>query len=379
MAVQAAVPSAAPGQGVAPLPPLPASALEQLAGEPSQPRTLPVTRMATRADLDGPRTLSVRITRATQLRSVVQLLIRGTPFSAIVHSSVRGTFAGELRSLTLRQALEAVLFPSNLDYDVRGTVIRVFPRRPATRIFPLDLVAVRRSWQSRSDPGESVTTTGVSDALTEVDQGVRSLLSADGRHYLDRRAGLVQVTDFAERLERVALYLEAVHQRAARQVLLDVQIYRVLLRPGLAALASGPGIVADRAAFMRTLEASGTVQTLASPRFFAMNNEAAMVRLAPDDGQGRPGASLMLTPQISSDGIVQLSVVPRIAVGAPDGSPAAGRAVNESDTVLRMREGETVVFSGFPYAASAHERAEVVVLLTPIIVVPSVVSQAGQR
>jgi hypothetical protein len=53
--------------------------------------------------------------------------------------------------------------------------------------------------------------------------------------------------------------------------------------------------------------------------------------------------------------------------------------VNESDTVLRMREGETVVFSGFPYAASAHERAEVVVLLTPIIVVPSVVSQAGQR
>ena len=53
-----------------------------------------------------------------------------------------------------------------------------------------------------------------SDAFAEIDRGVAALLSPDGRHHVDRRAGLVHVTDHRERLDQVALYLETVQVRA---------------------------------------------------------------------------------------------------------------------------------------------------------------------
>ena len=48
------------------------------------------------------------------------------------------------------------------------------------------------------------------------------LLSPDAVFNIDRKAGLVQVTDFPERLDRVALYLDTVHDRVHRQVQIDV-------------------------------------------------------------------------------------------------------------------------------------------------------------
>ena len=45
----------------------------------------------------------------------------------------QGTFAGELKDVTLRQAIESVLTPNGLSYDLDGAVIRVFPRRTETQ------------------------------------------------------------------------------------------------------------------------------------------------------------------------------------------------------------------------------------------------------
>ena len=114
-----------------PLPDLPVLSLEQRSTAPR-----PVTQVSLSAaggGLDGPQTLSVSVTRPTSLVTVLQLLFHGTAFNTVVHSPLRGTFSGELRNVTLRQALEAVLFPSGLGYDVRGTVIRVFPRTTTRR------------------------------------------------------------------------------------------------------------------------------------------------------------------------------------------------------------------------------------------------------
>ena len=78
--------------------------------------------------LDGPRTLSVSLPAPTPLATVLQRLFRGTAFSTVIPPSVQGTFSGDLRDVTLRQALEAILSPSGLGYDVRGTAIHIFPR-----------------------------------------------------------------------------------------------------------------------------------------------------------------------------------------------------------------------------------------------------------
>jgi hypothetical protein len=110
----------------------PVSKLEDLNGARPQvsPQRLPRESAATR--FDGPR-LSATFARALPIRAVLSLLVHDTPFTAIVDASVHGTFGGELRDLTVRQALEAVLRPAGLDYDVQGTLIRVFPRRSGQR------------------------------------------------------------------------------------------------------------------------------------------------------------------------------------------------------------------------------------------------------
>ena len=78
--------------------------------------------------LDDPRTLTLSVIQPTPLRTVLQLLFRGTAVSAVVPASLTGTFSGELRNVTLRQALDAVVSHSGCGYAVRGTVIHVFPR-----------------------------------------------------------------------------------------------------------------------------------------------------------------------------------------------------------------------------------------------------------
>ena len=102
--------------------------LEPLIGTP-RPGNQPVTPARPAATgLDDPRTLTLSVIQPTPLRTVLQLLFRGTPVIAVVPGSLTGTFSGELRNVTLRQALDAVLAQSGFGYDLRGTVIHVFPR-----------------------------------------------------------------------------------------------------------------------------------------------------------------------------------------------------------------------------------------------------------
>ena len=191
---------------------------------------LPVTQLddQIRADLDGPRRVSLTVSRPMALRDLLLLLVNGTPLSLVADEGVSGEFVGDLKDLSMRQALEAVLFPRGLDYDVEATLIRVFPRRAATRLFDVNYVNVRRTWRrgvrsaisADGDRGGLPSTTLVpgtagaagaaelsasveSDPLDELAKGVQALLSESGRMHMDRTAGLVQVTDFSERLEQV--------------------------------------------------------------------------------------------------------------------------------------------------------------------------------
>ena len=109
------------------LPDLPVRSLEPLSGAPP-PGTPTASTPAGAEGLDAPRTLSLSLTHPTPLRTVLELLFRGTAYTTVTPASLRGAFAGELRNVTLRQALEAVLAPSGLHYHIRGTVIHVVPR-----------------------------------------------------------------------------------------------------------------------------------------------------------------------------------------------------------------------------------------------------------
>jgi MSHA biogenesis protein MshL len=415
-------------------------ALQPQAQRPGELSSLPMTQLDDRrADLDGSRRISLTISRPLPLRDMLELLLTGTPLSFVLEDGVGGSFSGALTNLTMRQALEAVLFPRGLDYDVQGSLVRVFPRKAATRLFDVNYLNLRRTWQRSvrsavSPPGPhapalELSTSSESDLFGELGQGVQALLSESGRMHVDRSAGLVQVTDFADRLDQIGVYVEAVQLRATRQVRIEARVLQVTLGGAAAAIdwnaaaarsgalvgkESGRAVgmrIEDFDALKRALGEQGTVTMIAAPHVVAMNNEPAVMRAGTQgvyfttasqlDQAGRlertstpvailEGLTLTVTAQIASDGIVQLSVAPTYTEKTGQTKSASGDVfpvlqVSEADTLVRVQDGDTVVVSGFLqdrlqarpgsglagfFGAQAREtvKTDLVILLTPTVV-----------
>ena len=392
------------------IPDLPAIRVESVYGlqSPSTSPTFPITRLddgQASGDLDRVPAGTLTFAHPLPVRDVLFMLFRGTPFSVVFDPAVTGTFTGELTDLTLRQALEAVLVPAGLDFERRGRVVHVFPRRVETRLFEVSVVDAGRNWRRRTGTGEAgsgeVTATVAADFFEELASGVQALLSPSGRMHLDRTAGIVQVTDFAERLQQVGLYIEAVTLRATRQVRLSARVLDVALTDQRsidwmavaksAGVVIGPGAgihVDDLDGLVRAIGAFGAVRTIAVPQILAMNNQPATIRIgavpgaavAESDPLGVPATfALSITPQIGADGIVHMTVSPAYA---DEQRGRAARQMTEADSVMRVRGGDTVVIAGLirewgdaavaggtsGSTGEARIRRELVVLLTPTVV-----------
>jgi type II secretory pathway component GspD/PulD (secretin) len=388
--------------------------------------TLPLTQLDERAlaaDLDN-RAFTLTFAQPVPIRDLLLLLVRGTTLSVVPDPAIGGTFIGELKNVTVRQALGLILPPLGLDYGLDGGFIRVFPREPETRLFDLNYLATIRTGTTlvggASAGGSSASVAGTTgaDVFAEIANGLKTILSERAAFNVDRKAGLLQVSDFPERLDRVSLYLDTVQDRVHRQVQIDVRVVEVELGDSAAqsldwaALARGgadgaasqrPNMVglrvADVGQFLAALQAQGRVSLVASPRVLALNNEPALVRAvsqAPDAVAGeRPqvgSVTLEVTPQITSDGLVTLSVSPIVTIQDADArdQPPSITAIRETDTLARIASGETLVVAGFARDRETRERrntgirggwfgrstvvtktrVELVILLTPRIVGP---------
>ncbi|HET7619036.1 MAG TPA: hypothetical protein VFK20_11045, partial [Vicinamibacterales bacterium] len=322
---------------------------------------LPVTGVDPRslAQLDATHIATVSFAEPAPLHVVFALLLRDTSFGLALDPGVEGTFYGELKDVSLRQAIEIVAQPRGLGYALDGRTIRIFPVRPGTRYFDLNVLA---------DPAAA----RAGDPFADIEAGIRTLLSPAGAVHVDRLAGLAQVTDAPDRLDRVAAYLEAVHTRRARQVRVQARVLTVALREGRAidwravraslGLAAQPPAaafaVADLDALQSALGALGTVRVDAAPEVVVLNNAAATLRLglrdASLDARADPaalteGLTLRVVPQIAADGIVQLSIAPSWTA-RPDGrmraDGAAPLSVSEAETQVRVYDGDTIVLPG---------------------------------
>jgi hypothetical protein len=96
---------------------------------------------------------------------------------------------------------------------------------------------MKRAWQRRvrsvsgdeAFPAAELSASVQTGLLRTAVRRRAQLLSPSGRMHVDSNAGVVQVTDFADRLDQVGLYLETVTLRASRQVRLDARVLEVTL------------------------------------------------------------------------------------------------------------------------------------------------------
>ncbi len=350
------------------------------AQRPAQlPPPLPLTQLDDRAlsaDLDN-RAFTLTFAQPVAVQDVLLLLVRGTSLSIVPDPSINGMFIGELKNVTVRQALALILPPFGLDFATDGGFIRVFKREPETRIYDVSFLASERAGSSSvgSDAAGSasrVTTSTKADVFGDIAKGIPTILSDKGTFNVDRKAGLVQVTDVRERLDRVGVYLDAVQDRVQRQVQVEARVLEVELNDEKAVALDWSSLrtARDMDKVMAALSAQGTVKMLANPRLSMLNNEPGIVKT--------DAITLGVTPQISQDSIITLALSPMVAAPQP----------LSSDMVARVADGETIVIAGLGRDRETRERksggisggwfgrttvvtkkhVELVVLLTPRIV-----------
>jgi MSHA biogenesis protein MshL len=402
-------------------------------------------------------TLSLNFAEPISIRELLLLLVRDTTLSVVLDPDVEGTFAGDLKNVTLQQAFDLVLEPHGYVADFEDNVVRVRREQVQTRLFNINYVATRRSGtrgtglmgsygQGAYGYGAngamvggigaagyggtyggsggiggsqaSVSGTDSGDVFEELQAGIETLLSDVGKLNIDRKAGLVQVTDLPSRLDKIAVYIEAYETRALRQVRIVAKILEVELREEFSAgldwalLVKNAGnavAVTQRLAptrgsgaftigvnindFKGLLDAfagQGRVNVMASPWVMAMNNEPAVMRVGTQDvyfvttsqvdaSSGQilqtvvtpqtinEGVTLSVTPQITADGVINMSIMPSITERTGTATSRLGDqvpivSVRETDTLVRVHEGETIVIAGLMQDRTSADTTKVPIL-----------------
>jgi MSHA biogenesis protein MshL len=396
---------------------------------PAQPplRPLAVTQLDERqqgSDLESTRPITITLSEPTPIPDLLLMLVRGTRLSVVPDPDVQGTFRGELKDVTLRQAFEMILQPHGYDYSVQGNLVRVFRRRFETRRFDLNYVITRRTGSRTLSASNAITPSGApgmnpatpangqgssaevvdtdaGDIFADLSAGVQTLLSPEGRFNMDRKAALLQATDFPDRLDQIQLYLDAVQHRATRQVQIQAKVIEVVLSEEFAAglnwhllikhagdsvsltqnvapTAAGTLTVGlnikDFTGLLSAFASQGRVNVMASPTVNALNNEPAIMRVGTQDVffktttqtdavTGRilqttvepqaitEGVVLSVTPQIAGDGMINMSISPSLTERTGQATSRFGDtvpilSVREADTMVRVHENETIVIAG---------------------------------
>ena len=239
-----------------------------------------------------------------------------------------------------------------------------------------------------------------------------------------RKAAVLEVTDYADRVDRIGLYLEALQTRAARQVSIQAKVIEVelndefssgidwtllLRRAGdsVSLMQDAPPSggtrpftavfnINDFAGLLTALAGQGRVNVMATPQVNVLNNEPAVMRVGKQDvffrttsqvdTTGRTvhttveplaiveGVLLGVTPQISGDGTITLSITPSLTERTGQAVSRFGDTVpilsiREADTLVRVHENETVVIAGL-MGTRAKRKTDLVILLTSTVVAP---------
>lgn len=444
-------------------------------------------------------TLSLSFSEPIAVRDLLLLLVRDTGLSVVPDPDVSGSFTGELKNVGFRQALDLILQPLGLEYTIQDNIVRVIRRQVQTRIFNLNYVATRRSGsrglaasssagggnqgvgggagfggggggnsaglgnqgaQGGGGSSASVSATDSSDLFADIALGLQTLLSPEAKFNMDRKAGILQISDFPANLEKVSQYLDHIETRVNRQVEIQAKIIEVELRDEFSGginwnnifRAAGNAVtltqrlapttsqgaftasinIRDFTAFVDAFATQGKVNVLSSPRVVAMNNEPAVMRVGTQDvffvttsqvdaTTGRilqtvvtpqsitEGVVLSVTPQISAEGIIHMSINPSITERTGQATSRFGDtvpiiSVRETDTLVRIQEGETIVIAGLMQDRSSIDKTKVpiigdtpivgglfrreervtrktdlIILLTPTIMTPGEIAKAAVR
>jgi len=415
------------------------------------------------------------------LRLLLSVVSAYFGLNVVMDRDITETVSLNLIDVTLEEALEVILVPLKLEYQLDGELLRVTVPPMENRTFEFNYVTTQRTL-SRSLSATATTggggtggagggtvtgggggggsSTSISgseetDLLGDIETGLQVLKSPTGSVVYNQMAGLIFATDFRKNLDTIANFLEMVQNAVNRQVVIEARIIEVKLNDDFQAGIDWSAVVGNLTltqafgtarsgftmqggdgnytALIQALNQRGPVNVLSSPTVSTLNNQPAIMRVGTLDvffttpTQVDPrtgtivqtattpntinvGVVLDVTPQISGDGIITMNIHPTITERTGQATSRDGSSVpivdgRESDTVVRVAGGDTIVISGlisgrtleaetrapvlgslplignlFRKVSRENRKTDMVILLTPrILTVRSAAEYARQR
>ena len=198
---------------------------------------------------------------------VFMALVSGTRYSMLLAPEVSGNVTVSLKSVTVREALEALRELYGYEFKFQGTRIYIQPNTMQTRIFPINYLAGKRLGQSdvrvtsgsitmannssgtsatsstagtttnngntttSGPPSSQIATTQNSDFWSDLTKALTSIVGTqDGRSVIVNAAsGVVLIKAFPADIRSVEEYLRLTQLIAERQVMLEAKIISVEL------------------------------------------------------------------------------------------------------------------------------------------------------
>lgn len=358
------------------------------------------------------------------LEDVLDALSNQAGFSVIWDKEVdrRTQLSVEFEDLTLSEALDAIFAPTDYLYSTLSPTLHV--KLTDTRVFELGYVPnkVTSQMQVGGDVLGSIPNvggmsgrfqiTGTTDEVavdlwSQVEEGLKKIVSSEGKYFINRLAGVVTVTDRKRNLKMAEEFIGNLRRALCRQVLIEAEVVEVTLEKAeswgvdwsavhsfiadnknidlTATQTLGlPGSVVEFTAsrhdanlVLDMLARYGEVNVLSKPRLNVMNGQTAMINvgrvisyweltgLSAGGEVGQPivfpeqktvllGLTMGVTPYISSDGYVTLQVTPIVSDASSYSEfqfenqtlKAPNIDIKETSTQVRMKNGETVVIGG---------------------------------
>jgi MSHA biogenesis protein MshL len=217
--------------------------------------------------------------RDLNIQDVLLAFSKESEFNIVIDPELSGKVTIDLKRVTLKEALDAILSPLGWTYHVDGRFIKVLRPQLETRLFTLNYIATKRSGkrevyaststsgglQTSALPGQQTALspggvrTGYTDLVSvdevdfwkEIQKGLEALIFGSieeketpsekekatwtkvdekgKKLVINKSTGVILVTDYPVHLNKVAFYLETVEGSSQRQVSIQAKIMEVIL------------------------------------------------------------------------------------------------------------------------------------------------------
>lgn len=323
------------------------------------------------------------------LKDVIKILSAEGGFNVVSGADVSGRVTYDLRNVTTIQALDAALKINGYGIENAGDIMFI---RPLNQLV------------SQTDSGE-VRSQGLNSGallirsyrivysdVSEVASAVKENISRYGKATVNKVNNIIVVEDTSERIKKIDELIKSLDV-VPRQVLIEARILEVRLgddmqlgvdwsnvfkggdatynlsaenfarRPDTSGSAGlfFEVVTPHFDMFLNALQEKGDLKTVATPKLLALDNREAEIiiggrlgfRVTTTVNQVTTesiefldvGTMLKLTPRISDDGYILLSIHPEVSEGVIDqGLPS--ETTTEVTTKVIIRDGESIFIGG---------------------------------